>query len=238
MDISVNAAQEKFVSSLKERLVAAGKKNLEITEKGEENQKKAMENLAEAFSDPVKEFIDDEANGGTQPSITSYDKSVSVKPVIDPVSKKTSVDLSVYGCSSNEYPLMDGVKDPGHSRFFSRSDHVHPTDTSREAVENKRSDIRGSDEASDTEYGSEKAVREAIESEANARAAADEEIISSLEEEAAARQVNDELLEEQIREVAVQTDWEEKDSTSLAYLKNHPLEMTDSEIDNLINALD
>ena len=172
MDISVNAAQEKFVSSLKERLVAAGKKNLEITEKGEENQKKAMENLAEAFSDPVKEFIDEEANGGTQPSITSYDGSVSVKPVIDPVSKKTSVDLSVYGCASNENPLMDGVEDPGHSRFFARGDHVHPTDTSREAVANKRSNIRGSDEASDTEYGSEKAVREAIDSEANARAAA------------------------------------------------------------------
>jgi hypothetical protein len=118
MDISVNAAQEKFVSSLKERLVAAGKKNLEITEKGEENQKKAMENLAEAFSDPVKEFIDEEANGGTQPSITSYDGSVSVKPVIDPVSKKTSVDLSVYGCASNENPLMDGVEDPGYARFF------------------------------------------------------------------------------------------------------------------------
>ena len=35
---------------------------------------------------------------------------------------------------SNNTPLMDGIADAGSSGNFSRSDHVHPTDTSRQAL--------------------------------------------------------------------------------------------------------
>jgi len=35
---------------------------------------------------------------------------------------------------SDDLPLMDGAADPGSSTLFSRSDHVHPTDTSRASV--------------------------------------------------------------------------------------------------------
>lgn len=81
------------------------------------------------------------------------------------------------------------------------------------------------------------ALRKSIEREVTDRENADGEIITSLEDETTARRVNDELLQQQIEEVAVQTDWEEEDPGSPAYLKNKPLEMTDEEIDNLIDSL-
>lgn len=78
---------------------------------------------------------------------------------------------------------------------------------------------------------------DAIVTERTERTDADAEIITSLEDETDARRLNDELLQQQIEEVAVQADWEEKDPDSLAYLKNKPLEMTDEEINNLIDSL-
>ena len=89
-------AQKKFVEDLKERLVDAGKKNVAIeAETLEENQKKAMENIAEAFSEPVKEFIDSETSQVANISIVSYDKSVEVMPGKDPVTGKEFTNLSV-----------------------------------------------------------------------------------------------------------------------------------------------
>lgn len=38
---------------------------------------------------------------------------------------------------SDELPLMDGTADPGTSRYFSRSDHVHPSDN----IKINRSDV-------------------------------------------------------------------------------------------------
>ena len=89
-------AQKKFVENLKERLVDAGKKNVAIeAETLEENQKKAMENIAEAFSEPVKEFIDSETSQVANISIVSYDRSVEVMPGKDPVTGKEFTNLSV-----------------------------------------------------------------------------------------------------------------------------------------------
>ena len=65
------------------------------------------------------------------------------------------------------------------------------------------------------------------------RTDADAEIITSLEDETTARRVNDELLQQQIEEVAVQTNWDEDDSSSLAYLQNRPAPITTAEIDAL-----
>lgn len=61
----------------------------------------------------------------------------------------------------------------------------------------------------------------------------DAEIITTLEDETAARQINDDLLQQQIEEVAVQTDWEQGDATKLDYLKNKPIPITQADIDAL-----
>lgn len=89
-------AQKKFVEDLKERLVGAGKKNVAIeADSLEENQKKAMENIAEAFSEPVKEFIDSETSQVANISIVSYDRSVDINSGVDPVTRKKITNLSV-----------------------------------------------------------------------------------------------------------------------------------------------
>lgn len=74
---------------------------------------------------------------------------------------------------------------------------------------------------------------DAIAAEIADRTDADVELITSLEDETDARRVNDELLQQQIEEVAVQTDWEQDDSMALDYLKNKPTTITDAEIEAL-----
>lgn len=74
---------------------------------------------------------------------------------------------------------------------------------------------------------------EAIATEIADRTDADAEIITSLEDETTARRLNDDLLQQQIEEVAVQTNWDEDDSSSLAYLQNRPAPITMAEIDAL-----
>lgn len=74
---------------------------------------------------------------------------------------------------------------------------------------------------------------DAIATEVENRTDADAEIITSLEDETTARRLNDELLEQQIADVAVQTDWNEDNSQSLAYLKNRPSAISNLEIDAL-----
>ena len=73
----------------------------------------------------------------------------------------------------------------------------------------------------------------AIAEEAVEREESDAEIITSLEEETAARRLNDDLLQQQIEEVAVQTDWNQDDSMALDYLKNKPSKISDLEIEVL-----
>lgn len=74
---------------------------------------------------------------------------------------------------------------------------------------------------------------DAIVTERTERTDADAEIITSLEDETSARRLNDELLQQQIEEVAVQTDWEQDDNMALDYLKNKPTTITDAEIEAL-----
>jgi hypothetical protein len=91
-------AQKKFVDDLKERLVAAGKKNVAIeADTLEENQKKAMENIAEAFSEPVNDFIEKKsaAGGGYSNEIVSYDGSVAIGRGVNPVTGEPITNLSV-----------------------------------------------------------------------------------------------------------------------------------------------
>lgn len=74
---------------------------------------------------------------------------------------------------------------------------------------------------------------EAIATEISDRTDADAEIITSLEDETTARRVNDELLQQQIEDVSVQTDWEQDDAMAMDYLKNKPTTITDAEIEAL-----
>lgn len=76
-------------------------------------------------------------------------------------------------------------------------------------------------------------LRTALSDEITDRTDADAEIITSLEDETTARRLNDELLQQQIQEVAVQTDWNQDDSFALDYLKNRPTAITNAEIENL-----
>lgn len=70
------------------------------------------------------------------------------------------VDVSV-PTSSNATPLMDGTAAAGVGTHWARGDHRHPTDTSREAVNNK---VQSIDDSSTTEYPSSKAVADFVNS--------------------------------------------------------------------------
>lgn len=76
-------------------------------------------------------------------------------------------------------------------------------------------------------------IRDGLATEITDREGADAEIITSLEDETTARRLGDELLQQQIDEVAVQTDWEQGDATKLDYLKNKPIPITQADIDAL-----
>lgn len=52
-------------------------------------------------------------------------------------------------------PLMDGTANPGTLPKWARGDHVHPSDTTRESVSNKKQSVNAS---SETEFPSSKAV--------------------------------------------------------------------------------
>ena len=91
-----DVAQDEFVESLKERLVEAGRNNIVIIEPGESSRKKAMENIAEAFSDPVNDFIEKKSRSGeSSGDVVSYDGTVSVNKGLNPATGETVTNLSV-----------------------------------------------------------------------------------------------------------------------------------------------
>lgn len=95
-------AKDEFVESLKGRLVLSGKKNVELKDSSESNRNKAMENIAEAFSDPVSDFIDKKASHGEATvDIVSYDRSVRVGHGTSHITGKEVVNLSVAECVQN-----------------------------------------------------------------------------------------------------------------------------------------
>ena len=62
---------------------------------------------------------------------------------------------------ATEVPLKDGNTSVGVSTKYAREDHIHPTDTSREAIANKTTVILGT---SDIKYPTDKAVAEFVNS--------------------------------------------------------------------------
>lgn len=80
--------------------------------------------------------------------------------------------------------------------------------------------------------GADADIAERLRQESEARAGADDEIIEDLSDETSARRLNDELLQDQIEQLAQhRTDWDEDDPTSLSYLMNHPIAISDTEIE-------
>ena len=63
--------------------------------------------------------------------------------------------------SGTASPLMDGKASVGNSLKYAREDHVHPSDTSREDIENKTTVVLGT---SDSKYPTDKAVAEFVNS--------------------------------------------------------------------------
>lgn len=72
--------------------------------------------------------------------------------------KVANIDVPVAGTAS---PHMDGNASAGASGKYAREDHVHPSDTSREAVANKTTVILGT---SDSKYPTDKAVADFVNS--------------------------------------------------------------------------
>ena len=72
--------------------------------------------------------------------------------------KVANIDVPVAGTAS---PLMDGAASAGASGKFAREDHVHPSDTSREAVANKTTVVLGT---SESKYPTDKAVADFVNS--------------------------------------------------------------------------
>lgn len=84
--------KEEFEKRLAEELVKAGQDNVAIEESGDAGRKKAMERLAEAFADPVGDFIDEKA-AGVSAGVKSSDGSVSISTVTE--GERRYADLSV-----------------------------------------------------------------------------------------------------------------------------------------------
>lgn len=72
--------------------------------------------------------------------------------------KVANIDVPFAGTAS---PLMDGTASAGASGKYAREDHVHPSDTSREAVANKTTVVLGT---SESKYPTDKAVADFVNS--------------------------------------------------------------------------
>ena len=98
--------------------------------------------------------------------ITSEDSSVNITSSVDAGTNTKTFDLSVnvddkIPDPSTSNPLMDGTASVGTSIKYAREDHVHPSDTSKEAVLNKTTVVMGT---SNTKYPTDKAVADFVNS--------------------------------------------------------------------------
>lgn len=84
--------KQEFRTRLAEELVEAGKDNVSIEESGDEGRKKAMERLAEAFADPVGEYVERETATASA-GLRSSDGTVDITPVTE--GDRQYADLSV-----------------------------------------------------------------------------------------------------------------------------------------------
>ena len=102
-----------------------------------------------AMSSTDKTKLNGIAAGAQENVIETIKRNGTALPVTD-----KAVDISVPTASSTT-PKKDGTASTGSEASFARGDHVHPTDTSREAAANKKTTLNAS---SDTEFPTSKAV--------------------------------------------------------------------------------
>ena len=100
------------------------------------------------------------SNENTENKVQTLDDSGSHYPSCPAVK---SYVAGAMPAASTATPAMDGVASAGSSTSWARGDHVHPTDSSREAVANRTTTVRITG-ADDTHYPTEAAVRSAIDS--------------------------------------------------------------------------
>lgn len=152
------------------------------------------------------------------------------------------VDLSAYATKAETVAMVsveaslrsagDAALQGSIDSHTSRTDNPHQV-TAAQVGAATASDISSAIAAHNTSGSAHNDIREGLATEIADRTDADAEIITSLEDETTARRLNDELLAQQIDEVAVQTDWNEDDSNSLAFLKNRPSAISNLEIEAL-----
>ena len=94
------------------------------------------------------------ANGGTNANTTS-----GARTNLD-VYSKSEVDNALPQATSTT-PSMDGTASVGSETRWAKGDHVHPTDTSREAAANKKQTV---DPTSTTDFASSKAIADFVNS--------------------------------------------------------------------------
>lgn len=152
------------------------------------------------------------------------------------------VDLSAYATKAETVAMVsveasarvagDTALQRSIDEHASRTDNPHQVTAAQvgAATLSDVSEAIGLHNGSDSAHSD---IRDGLATEITDREGADAEIITSLEDETTARRLGDELLQQQIDEVAVQTDWEQGDATKLDYLKNKPIPITQADIDAL-----
>lgn len=127
------------------------------------SEKLVKDSLDEKYAKPSSGIPKTDLASGVQTSLGLADSAIQGVSVngtaLTPDSNK-AVDVSV-PTSSNATPLMDGSAAAGVGTHWARGDHRHPTDTSREAVNNK---VQSINDTSTTDYPSSKAVADFVNS--------------------------------------------------------------------------
>lgn len=253
--------RERWEQELIDGLIGAGEINAQMTG-GEDDRRKAMENIAEPICEAIK-------NGAVN---LHFVGSYSVAQLN---ALKTKENDGIYGVTDNgvlanpdgstlqvtagSSVMWDGslwhkFLDIDLSDYYTKAETeavattiatasataaVATEASEREAGDmaldlriNTKEDVSNKSQSVDdssTSYPSGAAVKVYVAEETA-------EIIETLEDETTARQVADELLQGQIDELSqTQTDWDEEDSSSLSYLKNHPQPISALDIEALFS---
>ena len=166
-ELNFNGSATKTVKSITQN--ANGELNVEFEDIDLPQEVPNVEITSEDKSVKVTETTDSQTNTKTYDlsvDITSSDGSINMSTsegVTDLTLPSDVVRDSAYTHidAATANPLMDGTAAVGVSTKYAREDHVHPTDTSREAIANKTTVILGT---SHDKYPSDKAVAEFVNS--------------------------------------------------------------------------
>ena len=170
-ELNFNGSATKTVKSITQN--ANGELNVEFEDIDLPQSVPNVEITSEDSSVNITASVDAETNTKTFDlsvdsitNIASSDGSINVSSTDGNVNLTLPSDVvrdSAYTHidAATANPLMDGITSVGVSTKYAREDHIHPTDTSREAIANKTTVILGT---SDIKYPTDKAVAEFVNS--------------------------------------------------------------------------